>query len=120
MHWTDRRLRFPVGAAPLRQAYQIRQKPAGTVDNRRHHKRHTRLRKDILWRFSKRINVPPLKERRTDIFSILLGKMNEFNEKKKTKGNQNITYEWIIHPLEFMLFFIDPFEGNVRELLNSI
>ena len=68
-----------------------------------------KIRDDLKWRFTHKVNLKPLRERRTDILSILHGSLPD----KKTQ-------QWVIAPWTFTTLLFSPFPGNVREIKNWI
>lgn len=70
------------------------------------------LRSDLLWRFQERIYLPPLRERKEDIFAILYGFLkSRFPNKKEI--------EWQFSPTTFLYLLFSPWPGNIRELRNA-
>jgi hypothetical protein len=68
------------------------------------------LREDILWRFPERIHIPPLRERKADIFPILRGILHtRFPDQAP---------EWKLSPITLLAMLLSPWPGNIRELVN--
>lgn len=67
------------------------------------------LREDLRWRFPICLKVPPLADRRIDVFAILDGWLN--------KKAPNL--EWTFEPWVILDILHSSWEGNIRELTNT-
>ena len=70
------------------------------------------IREDILWRFPERIHIPPLRERRLDIFAIMDGLL------KALVRDRDV--QWVIPHWDLVPILFSPWMGNVRELRNAV
>lgn len=75
------------------------------------------IRDDIKYRFPRRIEVEPLRQRRADIFAILYGLLKDsYSEEEDIQKN----IQWLFYPWIFMGLTFSPLMGNVRELKNAV
>jgi transcriptional regulator with AAA-type ATPase domain len=80
-----------------------------------------KLREDLKWRFEEHIEIPPLRDRKQDIFAILYAFLRNKDFVEQSNNNKSIEVEkqWIMSPNTLAKLLFSPFPGNIRELINA-
>ncbi|MBM4038863.1 MAG: sigma-54-dependent Fis family transcriptional regulator, partial [Planctomycetes bacterium] len=80
-----------------------------------------KVRDDLRWRFPERIHVPALRDRFSDVLTILQGLLDEELEKRRMSGEgqrlDGLQWVWLPETLVYMI--ASHWRGNVRELRNA-
>ncbi|MFC1806191.1 sigma-54-dependent transcriptional regulator [Planctomycetota bacterium] len=81
---------------------------------------HTVL-EDLRWRFAEHVHLPPLRERVSDVFTVLQGILDE--ERGRRLGKQDArsldAVEWVLLPETVVHILFSLWRGNFRELRNA-
>jgi len=85
----------------------------------------TRDRKDVLedlcWRFAEQVHLPPLRDRVSDVLTVLQGVLDEERERRRREqGEPSLDgVEWVMLPETIVHILCSLWRGNLREVRNA-